>query len=94
MTAVRRSGGPYIWVTWLVRLLVGENAGVLSTSVELCKIHLGADLNFAQFRPVELRPAVDRGGVVLVGKLARSGGPGRISSGCPKCEEVATAQED
>ena len=26
MMAVLRSGGPYIWVTWLTRLLVGENS--------------------------------------------------------------------
>ena len=24
--AVLRGGGPYIWVTWLTRLLVGENS--------------------------------------------------------------------
>ena len=26
MMAVLRSGGPYVWVTWLTRLLVGENS--------------------------------------------------------------------
>ena len=30
----------------------------------------------------------------LVGKVVGSGGPGRISSGCPKWEEVAPALED